>query len=66
MTLQINDNGIDRPMTKEEEAAHLAWAQIAQTEAEAAKEAAAAKEVTRAAALEKLGLTADEVAALFG
>lgn len=33
---------------------------------EAAKQAAAAKEATRAAALSKLGLTADEIAALFG
>ena len=33
---------------------------------EAAKQAAAAKEATRAAALAKLGLTADEIAALFG
>ena len=62
----INDNGIDRPMTKEEEAAHLAWAEIAQTEAEAVKQAAEAKEAIRVAALAKLGLTADEVAALFG
>lgn len=35
-------------------------------EAEAAKQTAAAKEATRAAALAKLGLTADEIAALFG
>lgn len=33
---------------------------------EAAKQAAAAKEATRATALAKLGLTADEIAALFG
>ena len=32
----------------------------------AAAQAAAAKEATRAAALAKLGLTADEIAALFG
>ena len=66
MALQINDNGIDRPMTTDEETAHLAWAETAQAEAEAAKQAAAAKEATRAAALAKLGLTADEIAALFG
>ena len=35
-------------------------------EAEAVKEAAAAKETARVAALAKLGLTADEIAALFG
>ena len=66
MTPQINDNGVNRPLTQEEEAAHLAWAQTAQAEAEAVKEAAAAKEATRAAALAKLGLTVDEIAALFG
>lgn len=66
MALQINDNGIDRSMTKDEEAAYLLWAETAQAEAEAAKEAAAAKEATRAAALAKLGLTAEEIAALFG
>ena len=32
----------------------------------AAKQAAAAKEAARAAALAKLGLTADEIAAIFG
>lgn len=37
-----------------------------QAAAKAADEAAAAKEATRAAALAKLGLTADEIAALFG
>lgn len=36
------------------------------TEAESAKQTIAAKEATRAAALAKLGLTADEIAALFG
>ena len=35
-------------------------------EAEVAKQAAAAKEIARAAAFNKLGLTADEIAALFG
>lgn len=33
---------------------------------EAAKQVAAAKEATRTAALAKLGLTGDEIAALFG
>jgi hypothetical protein len=66
MALQTNDNGIDRPMTKDEEAAHLAWAQIAETEAETAKQAEAAKAAARQAVLDKLGLTADEAAALLG
>lgn len=34
--------------------------------AEVAEQAAAAKEATRTAALAKLGLTAEEIAALFG
>jgi len=66
MTHKINDNGIDRDMTPDEEAAHLAWAEIAQTEAEAEIEAKAAKAAARQAVLDKLGLTADEATALFG
>ena len=38
----------------------------AQQNAPTAAQAAAAKEAARAAALAKLGLTADEIAALFG
>ena len=64
--MKINDNGTDRNMTKAEEAAHLEWAEIAQAEAEAQAEAQAAKVATRQAVLDKLGLTADEVAALLG
>jgi hypothetical protein len=66
MALKINDNGTDRNMTKAEEAAHLAWAEQAQAEAEAEAEAKAAKAEARRAVLDKLGLTADEAAALFG
>ena len=55
------DNQI-REATAEEAAAIDAQ----RAEAEAAKQAAAAKETIRAAALAKLGLTADEIAALFG
>mgnify|MGYP000901035497 CR=1 FL=1 len=35
MTLKINDNGTNRNMTKAEEAAHLAWTEEAQAEAQA-------------------------------
>jgi hypothetical protein len=66
MALKINDNGIDRNMTAEEEAAHLAWAEQAQAEAEAEAEAQAAKQAARQAVLDKLGLTADEAQALLG
>jgi len=66
MALKINDNGTDRNMTAAEEAAHLAWAETAQAEAEAQAEAVEAKAAARQAVLDKLGLTAEEAAALLG
>jgi len=66
MALKINDNGIDREMTTEEETAHKAWQKIAKAEAEAQAEAQVAKVAARQAVLEKLGLTTDEAAALLG
>ena len=66
MALKINDNGTNRNMTKEEEAAHLAWAKIAQAETETQIAAQTAKAEARQAVLNKLGLTADEAAALLG
>ena len=66
MALKINDNGTDRNMTADEEAAYLAWQQIAQAEAQVQAEAAEAKAAARQAVLDKLGLTADEAAALLG
>ena len=66
MALKINDNGTDRNMTKAEEAEHLAWAEIAQKEFEISASTQTAKEAARQAILDKLGLTADEAAALFG
>lgn len=66
MALKINDNGTTRDMTPDEEAAHLAWAETAKAEAEALKQDLTARAVKRQQALDKLGLTADEVAALFG
>lgn len=44
----------------------IAAIEAAQAEAEAEAEAVAAKEAARLAVLEKLGLTADEAAALLG
>ena len=58
----IYDGEIHREMTEVE---YAEW-QTLVTEIEAAKQAAIAKEKARAAALAKLGLTADEIAALFG
>ncbi len=66
MTMRTNDNGVERDMTEAEQAAHEAWAVIAQAEAEARSEAEADKAAARQAVLDKLGLTADEAAALLG
>ena len=69
MTMRTNDNGVERDMTADEQAAHEAWAAIAQAEAEARAEAEAATLAARNSALAKLaelGLTPDEIAALVG
>ena len=66
MTLKINDNGTDRNMTADEETAHLAWAEQSKAETQARADQAAAKAAARQAVLDKLGLTADEAAALLG
>ena len=66
MTHKINDNGIDREMTADEETEHLAWVAKKQAAALAEADAQTAKETAREAVLDKLGLTADEVAALLG
>jgi len=64
MTMKINDNGVDRNMTKAEQAAHEAASLIAQAEHEAREKAQADRAKAREAVITKLGLTADEVAAL--
>jgi hypothetical protein len=66
MTMKINDNGVERDMTEAEQEAHEAWVKIAQAEAQAEAEAQAAKAAARQAVLDKLGLTANEAAALLG
>jgi hypothetical protein len=63
---RINDNGTDRDMTKTELAEYEAWSAIAQAEAKAAADAQADKAAARQAVLDKLGLTANEAAALLG
>jgi hypothetical protein len=64
MTMNINDNGIDREMTDTELAEYQAW----QKEVAASKKAKAKTEkdnqTLKEATLAKLGLTADEIAAL--
>jgi hypothetical protein len=59
-----NDNGLDRPMTPAEEAEYTA--SLPDLEAQDAAHAAwdAEQAAKKAAVMEKLGLTADEVAAL--
>ena len=66
MALIINDNGTDREMTADEAAEYKAWQVVAKAETQAEAEAAEAKAAARQAVLDKLGLTADEAAALFG
>ncbi len=62
---KINDNGIEREMTADEIAAFEQT--LAQTAADdiALEKAKANKAKAKQAVIEKLGLTADEVAALF-
>jgi hypothetical protein len=62
--MKINDNGVERDMTKTELADYKAWALVAQAESEARAQADADRAALKTAALAKLGLTADEVAAL--
>jgi hypothetical protein len=64
--MRTNDNGVERDMTEAEQAEYEAWSIIAQAEAEARSEAQTAKAAERQAVLDKLGLTADEAAALLG
>ena len=66
MALKINDNGTDRKMTETEETTYLAAAEQLQIQTEAYVEAKTAKAVARQNVLDKLGLTADEAAALLG
>ena len=60
----INDNGKDREMTPEEILEYKAWQKAAQQEDAAKAQAEANRQALKEATLAKLGLTADEVAAL--
>ena len=66
MTMRINDNGIDRDMTVDEEKTHLVWLNQTIKEEKARADALADKAKAKQAVLDKLGLTADEVTALLG
>ena len=66
MAHKTNDNGVERDMTAAEETAHLAWAVIAQAEAQARADAAEANQVARLALLDRLGLTEQEAQLLLG
>ena len=69
MTLRTNDNGVDRDMTPEEEAAHKKAALLAANDDEAriaALEAVAAAKASARAKLSALGLTDEEIAAVVG
>jgi len=65
MTLKVNENGIDRNMTETEEAAYLALSAQIQAQAKAQADETKIKAEKKASALAKLGLSADEAAALF-
>ncbi|NDC49403.1 MAG: hypothetical protein EBZ61_10070 [Micrococcales bacterium] len=66
MALRINDNGTDREMTADEEAEYLAFSAQMQDKQQKSIEAEQKKLADKQAVLDKLGLTADEAAALFG
>ena len=66
MTMRINDNGVDRDMTADEETAHKAFQVTAKAEAKTIADAQIVSDAARQAVLDKLGLTADEAAALLG
>jgi len=62
--MKINDNGIEREATAEEIAYFKAWQADIDAKVAAETKALADAEKAKKAVLTKLGLTADEVAAL--
>lgn len=60
----INDNGLDRQMTKQEEANFTAWQNEELKKAEAKEAEQSEKAAAKAALLERLGITADEAVLL--
>jgi hypothetical protein len=64
MNLKINIDGVDRDMTEAEQTEYLAWQAKKQKMISNKSKADAERETLKQATLEKLGLTADEAAAL--
>ena len=64
--MKINDNGTEREATAKEIAYYQAWQADIEAEAEAQEQKNTARAAKRQAVLDKLGLSADEAAALFG
>jgi hypothetical protein len=62
--MKIHDNGIDRDMTTEEEKSYLAFVEKVQSDDKAFENELKEKAELKTATLAKLGLTAEEVAAL--
>ena len=66
MAHKINDNGINRDMTADEETAYSAWLEDIENEETIRANALEAKAAARQAVLAKLGLSAEEATALLG
>ena len=64
MTIKINDNGVEREMTEEELAIYKASSKAIQQDQKIATQELADRQALKEVTLTKLGLTADEVAAL--
>ena len=62
--MKTNDNGIDRDMTETELAEYTAWQKEVSASKKAKAKAEADNQTLKQTTLAKLGLTADEVAAL--
>ena len=63
--MRINDNGVDRDMTKAEETAHVAAIAVIQADIDTSVQVRADKDTKRQAVLAKLKITADEFESLF-
>ena len=64
MTMIINDNGTERDMTETEQAEYKAWQKEVEAKQKAKEKADTDRQALKTETLAKLGLTADEVAAL--
>jgi hypothetical protein len=60
----INDNGTERDMTETEQAEYKAWQKEVEAKQKAKEKADTDRQALKTETLAKLGLTADEVAAL--